>query len=883
MKSEIKTCVGVSALLVAMLAGTALATGPDVIVGDLPDVSNYTTTGAIDPDGAGPALPQRAYAVGTTSCNLGDAPLTWIDCTSGSNCNMHPVISQNMYRINNERIEQLGQAWLKHGFCALQGTVCSSCTPGGNCDALFPGCSDPYSSGLNGSQGGLGPKSEVNVVTGVFPYPWINNGTSDNATLFKRLRVNDADIALSGYVYTVSSMYVQPEDAQNHNNNNNESYRRITFSAAPARDLQLQGTTYRTSPGIFGWRDHGLGAGAADPDVYLSPVDVSGDGRFWVGAKAKDLGAGQYRYVFAVQNLNSDRAAQSFSIPIPSGAVVSNVTFHGVPYHSGEPYSNTDWTSSVTSSSVTWSGPTYATNANGNALRWDTLYTFSFDCNVPPAGGTATLTMFKPGTPTSVPAATVIPSPDGQFHPFNDTCATARSVGAGATSFNSTNATTDGPTECTQNGSANILNDIWYSHTATCTGTYTIDTCGSSFDTKIAVYGATCPSSGGTAIACNDDGACAPGSSVSFSATQGSTYLIRIGSRTGATGSGTLTITAPTCGPQPPANDNCANATWLADATSVPANIIDGTTVLATNDGTGSCGNSASSADVWYKYVPQTSGTLTATTCNSTGATFDTVINAFTGTCGALTEVACNDDNCSLRSTITWAGTAGTAYYIRVAGYGGATGTFKVNVNGGGGVIPPANDNCSGMTEVALGSNPFTTVGATTDGPTPSGCGTGNIDKDVWFRYASLCDGDLTISTCGTASFDTKLAVYSSVGCTNLAGRFITCSDNDCGSQSTITIPVATGQSYTIRVGGANGAQGTGQLVLTCTPAGCSVTCDYNQDGGADFSDVLELADAIASGTDPYPGSCKDYNQDGGEDTGDVIDIANAIASSTCP
>ncbi len=60
------------------------------------------------------------------------------------------------------------------------------------------------------------------------------------------------------------------------------------------------------------------------------------------------------------------------------------------------------------------------------------------------------------------------------------------------------------------------------------------------------------------------------------------------------------------------------------------------------------------------------------------------------------------------------------------------------------------------------------------------------------------------------------------------------------------------------------------------------VTCDFNQDGGTDLSDVFDLADAIASGTDPNPG-CKDFNQDGSEDTGDVLDIADAVASGTCP
>lgn len=58
---------------------------------------------------------------------------------------------------------------------------------------------------------------------------------------------------------------------------------------------------------------------------------------------------------------------------------------------------------------------------------------------------------------------------------------------------------------------------------------------------------------------------------------------------------------------------------------------------------------------------------------------------------------------------------------------------------------------------------------------------------------------------------------------------------------------------------------------------------DYNQDGAADISDVLDLAADVASGGQTYPGSNPDFNGDGSVDLSDVFDLANRIAGGNCP
>lgn len=828
---------------------SAWATGPDVIVGDIPEVTTYQAN--------------MCWAIGTTSCNLGDQPLSWVSGT-----NQHPVISQNLYRLNNGRFEQIGQAWLKHGFCALQGTVCSACTPGGSCPALYPGCSDPYSSGLNGGQSGLGPKSEVNASSGYFPYPWINNGVG-SGTLFKRLHTESSgDVNVAGALYFVAAMYVQPQDATNGNNNNNESYRRVTFSSG---NMNVAGSTYRTSPGIFAWRDHGLGIGQADPNVNLSPVDVPGDGRFWIGSKAIDLGGGLWRYEYAIQNLNSDRSAQAISIPVPTTANVTDLYFHDVVYHSGEPWVGTDWTPawSAGASSVGWACQTQDQNVNANALRWDTIYTYSFTCNVPPAGGELTLTLFKPGTPTSVGGLAYVPSATGQQQPINDDCVNAMYVTNGSFPFSNAGATTDGPDEptaCAFFSYTQIDNDVWYLYESTCDGTVTVQTCGSAFDTKMAVYaGATCPGAA-AAIACNDDsGDCAANSlqsAVTFPSTSGQFYLIRVGGYQGATGSGTISIT-DSCQPQPPANDDCNGAIWIADGQSV-----DGSTALATNDGTANCGNSESSPDVWYLYRPQTSGSVTVSTCLMAG--YDTVLSIYTGNCGTLTQIACNDDNCGLQSSITTSMTSGVTYHIRVAGYSGANGPYRLRVTGGGGAVPPANDDCANRAGITLGSTEFSTIGAATDGISHPNC-EGQVSNDIWYNFPCPQTGNLTLSTCNDASFDTAIAVYDGAGCTDYEARLLGCNNDGpgCGTSSSLTIPVVQGQNYTIRLGAHGNFRGIGHLTLSM---GCSG--DLNGDNVVDLTDLATL---LAHFGTPSGATVADGDADADGDV-DLTDLSALLA-----
>jgi len=390
---------------IALIVTSCPVLGPDVFVGNIIDMANYGSAGNV-----------TAYSIGTDACNMGDSPVTWF-----ASVNQHPVIAQNMFRLKAGRFEQLGQSWLKHGFSSTNSNSCSTCVQpplGGT--QLGVNCSDAYGSGLNGSQGNLGPRSQVNATTAAYPYPFTAPGS--DAIIGRRLQVYTSDVtpALNpGATYFAECHYVTFDDARwtvgatpAVNGLNNVSYRPIAI-ASPTAVPTFTGGTVQRAPAIFAWR-------AADPTVQIFAADYLDTSlvpagivaRFWVAAKVTANGNGTWHYEYAVYNQNADRCGGSFSVPHGLNATITNIGFHGVFAHSGEPYPNTAanidaWTGTDTGTAVTWTCPEPFVGPNGNnanAIRWGTMYNFRFDANIAPVSAAAVIGLFKPGTLASVTA-----------------------------------------------------------------------------------------------------------------------------------------------------------------------------------------------------------------------------------------------------------------------------------------------------------------------------------------------------------------------------------------------------------------------------------------------------------------------------------------------
>jgi hypothetical protein len=241
--------------------------------------------------------------------------------------------------------------------------------------------------------------------------------------------------------------------------------------------------------------------------------------------------------------------------------------------------------------------------------------------------------------------------------------------------------------------------------------------------------------------------------------------------------------------------------------------------------------------DVWFNWTAGATGAATLSVCG--GAAFDTKVAVYgAGGCPGGAPLACNDDSCGLQSQLGFAAVNGTTYAIQVGlfpGAAGGSGSFTINVSGGGG----ANDACSSPAAIA-GSGPhnFDTSTATTgaEGQANANCnffGTTGIANDVWYTWTAGGTGTATVSFCGGSGIDTKVAVYNGTGCP--AGAAIACNDDACGLQSTTSFPATNGTQYTIQVGVFPGAAG-GAGSFTINISGPLGPCSAIDDGSSTTS-----------------------------------------------
>jgi hypothetical protein len=238
----------------------------------------------------------------------------------------------------------------------------------------------------------------------------------------------------------------------------------------------------------------------------------------------------------------------------------------------------------------------------------------------------------------------------------------------------------------------------YFKFVAPFTGAFTIDTCASGADTRMAVLDGCAP--GSAVVTCNDN-SCGTSSSVVLNATAAQTYYIVIGgSSAGAVLPSPITVAVT-----PPPSPDCAAAPAVAfgsnpfDNVAFTGNQTVGTNATAT--ATTIIYNAA-----WSKFTPAVTGAYTFSLCGSVNDTKMALSQVCPGAGSTLASIAYNDDNCACSSGCTGAYSsglnptnsglpltqelvAGQTYHLVVGSYSATSGGVSGSLVIGGPTQPP--------------------------------------------------------------------------------------------------------------------------------------------------------------------------------------------------
>lgn len=355
-----------------------------------------------------------------------------------------------------------------------------------------------------------------------------------------------------------------------------------------------------------------------------------------------------------------------------------------------------------------------------------------------------------------------------------------------------------------------------------------------------------------------------------------------------------------------PANNECSGAIAISDGQVNIANGAATTTGPALVDDCTTQAEPQIFNDLYYSYTATCDGEVSFSTCDS--AAFDTVI-AIYDACGG-TQVACNDDGegCTgFTSTALYTMTAGQTVIVRVGSWSeGVTGEGIMSVEC---TVPAEGACCVGTDCIDLlpadctafggeyqGTDPCNAdscaiLGNTCDDAIAVECNsatafdnTNNFDSgfgepdatqcdgtyldwtaspDVWFTFTADSAGAVDVSLCDAASYDTSLVLYSGSACGSLTQ--IACNGDasvETGCQQYYSgiygQPVAAGETLYVRVGGWQGATGSGTLTITCIGEDATGACCLPDADGTCVEDSSVADCEAANGSFNVDAACAD-------------------------
>ena len=230
----------------------------------------------------------------------------------------------------------------------------------------------------------------------------------------------------------------------------------------------------------------------------------------------------------------------------------------------------------------------------------------------------------------------------------------------------------------------------------------------------------------------------------------------------------------------------------------------------ASENPSASCASGDGNNSIWFWFLPTSNGTIILDTSESN---FDTVLTLLTT--NGLNEVACDDDGGEgLGSFIEASVSGGVPYFVRLTGFAGAEGDYRLDYEGP--ITGPPNDaNWLRMIPEEYDFYRDRNTGADINFVNePSASCTSDGNNSVWRLFTAPFDATVTIDLSGS-DFDTVLMITDGYEGTELA-----CND-DGGEGTTSRIenfPVTAGTSYYVRITGWQGAEGTIRSIVNYNP-----------------------------------------------------------------
>jgi hypothetical protein len=405
-------------------------------------------------------------------------------------------------------------------------------------------------------------------------------------------------------------------------------------------------------------------------------------------------------------------------------------------------------------------------------------------------------------------------------------------------------------------GTAGI--DVWYRYTALGTGNKLIaSTCApgsSTFGSGVDIFTGAClgpPTTAGCNVTwCEQAGVINGGRAVT-NTVAGTTYLIRVKTVGGGTGTFNLYVDELSAFGLPQSNGTCGNPIPVINGTNTnfsnfgePAALAAGFTPMCSTAG----------KDVFFQYTATGNGSTTVRTCFATPTPVAAVklrdsVLAVYNSCSGIPSIGCSNDGCtgtpgtgSSLSSVSFPSSAGITYIIQVAGAGSGTaaqeGIFDLEV-----IPPPPNDECSGAVVVTNGTNPapgtsgsfysMASASVSAGWPNPPICVGTTISADLWFAFTPPVAGIYQIDTETPGGFaagslvDTTLELFPNTSCA--PGASIACDDDSgitgIGLLSLMYANLNAGSTYYIRVGDWGGFDG-GSFYLNITFQGPPLSND---------------------------------------------------------